>query len=500
MTEFFPSFEEFKKNAAQWNLIPIYAEILADLETPVTAFAKVAGDDPHAFLFESVVGGEKWGRYCFLGSNPSLIFRSKNGRCQISRNGVDDPPMESDDPLNELRELMKEYRPAPTPGLPRFYGGAVGFLSYEMVRYFEKLPENAEDDLHLDDACFMVTDTMLIFDNVAQKIKVVSNAHLDGRELEEVYRSACDKITQLIEKLKEPSRLQPLDTRDPIKLPALEFDSSFKKEDFEKAVLKAKSYIKEGDIIQVVLAQRLKLQITAEPFDIYRWLRTINPSPYMYYLRMEGMQIVGSSPEVMVRLEGDKVELRPIAGTRPRGKDEAEDRALAKDLLSDEKELAEHIMLVDLGRNDLGRVAKNATVEVNELKTIERYSHVMHIVSNVRGVIQEGKDAYDVIAATFPAGTVSGAPKVRAMEIIDEFEPIRRGPYAGAVGYIGFSGNMDTAIAIRTLVIQDKKTAYLGVGAGIVSDSVPEKEFEETMNKGRASLKAIEMAEKHAGK
>ena len=496
MLEFHPSFEEFKKYSESWNLVPVYAEILADLETPVTALDKVASGSSHAFLLESVVGGEKWGRYCFLGCDPSVIFRARNGECRITRNGVESPPSVSKNPLNDLRRLMAEYRPAPVPGLPRFSGGAVGFLSYEMVRYFENLPAASAGDFDTDDCCFMVTDTLLIFDNVSQRIKIVSNAHLNGGDLRDSYEKSRQKILRLVEKLKGPSRLAPLNSGAAGEVKPLAFQSSFKKEDFEAAVLRVKQYIQDGDVIQVVLAQRLRLEIEAEPFQIYRWLRTINPSPYMYYLRLGGMEVVGSSPEVMVRLEGEKVELRPIAGTRPRGKDETEDRRLAEDLLSDEKELAEHIMLVDLGRNDLGRISKTGSVEVNELKTIERYSHVMHIVSNVRGVLDEGKDAFDVIAATFPAGTVSGAAKVRAMEIIDELEPARRGLYAGAVGYFGFSGNMDTAIAIRTLVIQNKKTAYLGVGAGIVADSIPEKEFEETMNKGRASLKAMAMAER----
>ncbi|MBI5185358.1 MAG: anthranilate synthase component I [Nitrospinae bacterium] len=494
MIKLHPSFEEFEKSAALWNLIPIYAEILADLETPVTAFAKIASDSSHAFLFESVVGGEKWGRYCFLGSGPSVIFRAKDGVCRISRNGSERPPIRSENPLHELRKLIKEYRPAPAPGLPRFFGGAVGFLGYDSVRYFEQLPGSPQDDLQMDDCCFLVTDTLLIFDNTAQKIQVVANAHVDGGDLREIYENARKKILSIVEKLKRPSPLAPLNSGVSGKAP-LEFASNFRKEDFEKAVLKAKDYIRDGDIIQVVLAQRLRVSIQADPLDIYRCLRSINPSPYMYFLRFNDIEIVGSSPEVMVRMEEERLELRPIAGTRKRGADEPEDKALAEDLLSDEKELAEHIMLVDLGRNDLGRVSETGSVEVNELKTIERYSHVMHIVSNVRGKIRRGKDAFDVIAATFPAGTVSGAPKVRAMEIIDELESDRRGLYAGAVGYFSFSGNMDTAIAIRTLVIKDKKTAYLGVGAGIVSDSVPEKEFEETMNKGRALLKAMEMAE-----
>jgi len=497
--EFYPSIQEFKQGARQWDLIPVYAEIIADLETPVTAFSKIVRNSSHAFLFESVIGGEKWGRYCFLGCDPSVIFRAKNGKCRIIRNGVESPAPGSENPFTALRALMRGYHPAPAPGLPRFYGGAVGFLGYDAVRYFESLPDTTMDDLSMDDCCFMLTDTLLIFDNITRKIQVVANAHIEGGDLEKIYTEARGKITRLIEKLQGPCPLTPLAAADADREP-LKFSSSFTKEEFEAAVMKAKDYIRDGDIIQGVLAQRLEVKIHAAPFDIYRCLRTINPSPYLYYLRLDGIEIVGSSPEVMVRLEEDRVELRPIAGTRRRGKGEREDAALAEELLADKKELAEHIMLVDLGRNDLGRIARIGSVEVNELKIIERYSHVMHIVSNVRGRLKNGKDAFDVIEATFPAGTVSGASKVRAMEIIEELEPIRRGLYAGAVGYFSFSGNMDTAIAIRTLVIKDKKTAYLGVGAGIVSDSVPEREFEETMNKGRASLKAIEMAEGQVAK
>ncbi|MBT3921532.1 MAG: anthranilate synthase component I, partial [Nitrospina sp.] len=372
-------------------------------------------------------------------------------------------------------------------------GGAVGFVSYDMVRFFEELPEQTIDDLDVPDSQFVITDTLLVFDNVSQTIKIVSNAFVEQGDLSAVYEKTIQKISALEDKLKIP--LPRSSVPDESADSELSFESNIEEDKFKQAVTRIKEYILEGDAIQVVLSQRLKFSISGDSFDIYRALRTINPSPYMYYLKFGELQVVGSSPEVLVRLEEDKVEVRPIAGTRKRGKNEEEDRELEQDLLKDEKELAEHIMLVDLGRNDLGRVAEISTVEVNERFIIERYSHVMHIVSNVRGILKKGLDCFDVLEAAFPAGTLSGAPKIRAMEIIDELEPTRRGLYGGAVGYISFSGNMDTAIAIRTLLIKEN-TAYLGVGAGIVADSIPENEFEETMNKGRALLKAIEVAEK----
>ncbi|MZH46498.1 MAG: anthranilate synthase component I [Nitrospinae bacterium] len=360
---------------------------------------------------------------------------------------------------------------------------------------FEDLPEETLDDLDVPDSQFVITDTLLVFDNISQTIKIVSNAFIEGDDLESVYKNTIKKITSLEEKLKAPLAIEANTDSVENSESSLSFGSNIEEEKFKQAVSRIKEYILEGDAIQVVLSQRLKFSIKCDPFDIYRALRTINPSPYMYYLKFGDLQVVGSSPEVLVRLEDKKVEVRPIAGTRKRGQNEEEDRALEQDLLKDEKELAEHIMLVDLGRNDLGRVSEISTVEVNERFTIERYSHVMHIVSNVKGILKKGLDCFDVLKASFPAGTLSGAPKIRAMEIIDELEPTRRGLYGGAVGYISFNGNMDTAIAIRTLLVKDKN-AYLGVGAGVVADSVPENEFEETMNKGRALLKAIEMAEK----
>ena len=491
---FKPSLEEFKQKAKSGNLIPVYKEILADLDTPVSAYMKISGGE-YSFLLESIEGGEKWARYCFLGCDPSVVVSTKGRTLTVVKNGKrEEKEIKTGSPLSAVKEILSRYQPVASEGLPRFSGGAVGFVSYDMVRFFEELPEQTIDDLDVPDSQFVITDTLLVFDNVSQTIKIVSNAFVEGDDLDSVYENTIRKISALEEKLKTPlSRGSAPD--DEVPASSLSFDSNMEEEDHKQAVMRIKEYILEGDAIQVVFAQRLKFSITRDPFDIYRALRTINPSPYMYYLNFGELQVVGSSPEVLVRLEDDKVEVRPIAGTRKRGKNEQEDRELEQDLLSDEKELAEHIMLVDLGRNDIGRVAEINSVEVNERFTIERYSHVMHIVSNVRGVLKKGLDCFDVLEAAFPAGTLSGAPKIRAMEIIDELEPTRRGLYGGAVGYISFSGNMDTAIAIRTLLIKEN-TAYLGVGAGIVADSIPENEFEETMNKGRALLKAIEVAEK----
>ncbi len=492
---FKPSLEEFKQKAKLGNLVPVYKEILADLDTPVSAYLKISGGE-YSFLLESVEGGEKWARYCFIGCDPSVVVSTKGRTMTLIENGQSEQKeITSGSPLSAVKEVLSRYQPVPEPGLPRFSGGAVGFVSYDMVRFFEDLPEQTLDDLDVPDSQFVITDTMLVFDNVSQTIKIVSNAFIEGDDLEAIYINTIQKITSLEEKLKAPLAIGAnTDAAESSESP-LSFGSNIEEEKFKQAVARIKEYILEGDAIQVVLSQRLKFSLKCDPFDIYRSLRTINPSPYMYHLKFGDVQVVGSSPEVLVRLEDNKVEVRPIAGTRKRGQNEEEDRELEQDLLKDEKELAEHIMLVDLGRNDLGRVSEISTVEVDERFTIERYSHVMHIVSNVKGILKKGLDCFDVLKAAFPAGTLSGAPKIRAMEIIDELEPTRRGLYGGAVGYISFNGNMDTAIAIRTLLIKDEM-AYLGVGAGIVADSVPENEFEETMNKGRALLKAIEMAEK----
>jgi len=490
-----PSLEEFKRYAEQGNLIPVYKEIVADLDTPVSAYMKIRGGD-YSFLLESVEGGEKWARYCFLGCDPSLIVRTKGNTFSIQDNGREETgQVEGENPLSVIKKILAKYKPVSMEGLPRFTGGAVGFIGYDMVRYFEGLPDQTTDDLDVPDSLFVITDTLLIFDNVAHTIKIVSNAFNEGGDLDSLYLQTIGKIEILEKKLRANV---PVTTQGNRAKQAIEegskFESNFEEEEFKQAVLKIKKYIVEGDVIQVVLSQRLKYPISQDPFNIYRALRTINPSPYMYFLKFGDLEVIGSSPEVLVRLEEGKVEVRPIAGTRKRGQNEEEDCALEKDLLQDEKELAEHIMLVDLGRNDLGRVAQTGTVEVNEKFIVERYSHVMHIVSNVRGILKKGLDCFDVLKAAFPAGTLSGAPKIRAMEIIDELEPTRRGLYGGTVGYISFNGNMDTAIAIRTLLVKDN-IAYLGVGAGIVADSIPENEFEETMNKGKALLKAIEITE-----
>ncbi len=487
-----PTLEEFRKKAKEGNLIPVYREILADMETPVSAFRKI-DDGRNSFLLESVEGGEKWARYSFLGSRPEVIVRSSGRTVEIVRHGRTERRSFQRDPLEVLGDVLSSYRPVPDPGLPRFHGGGVGFLGYDIVRFFERVPDRPKPGLDTPDLFFMITDTLVIFDNVTHRIKVVSNAHVNDRSATAAYRAAVKKIDGIVAKIKKGDRRQKSGVRRrTIKKTAL--TSNFTPARYEQAVLKAKEYIKAGDIFQVVPSQRFERPIGVEPFEIYRALRLVNPSPYMYFLRCGDTTVVGASPEVMVRLESARIELRPIAGTRKRGATEEEDRALEQELLADPKERAEHIMLVDLGRNDVGRVSEPGSVRVSELMVIERYSHVMHIVSNVRGRLSPGRDAYDVIRACFPAGTVSGAPKIRAMEIIDELEPTRRGPYAGAVGYFGFSGNMDTCITIRTLVIRNGK-AYIQAGGGVVADSDPAAEYQETVNKAKAMMRAVEMAE-----
>ena len=491
---FQPSLEEFKQKAKEGNLIPVYREILADMETPVSAFLRI-DDGRHSFLLESMEGGEKWARYSFLGSRPSVVVRSYGSRVEIIRNGKIDVRSFKNDPLETINETLSEYSPVPDPSLPRFFGGAVGFMGYDVVRFFEELPNREKSGLDIPDIFFMITDTLLIFDNITHRIKVVSNAHINGKSVSAAYKEATEKIDALVKKLKQGKRSTLNVHRSRKKAKEHRLTSNFTRARYEQAVLKAKEYIKAGDIFQVVPSQRFETKINIEPYEIYRALRLINPSPYMYFLRGGDVTVVGASPEVMVRLEGGRIDLRPIAGTRRRGVTEDEDKALAEELLTDPKERAEHIMLVDLGRNDVGRVSNPGSVNVSELMVIERYSHVMHIVSNVRGTLSRGRDAYDVIRACFPAGTVSGAPKIRAMEIIEELEPTRRGPYAGAVGYFGFSGNMDTCITIRTLVIKDG-VAYIQAGGGVVADSDPAAEYQETVNKAKAMMRAVETAEK----
>lgn len=489
---YYPSFKEFREKAKEGNLIPVCRDILADMETPVSAFRKI-DEGEYSFLLESVEGGEKWGRYSFLGANPSVIFRSKGTEAEIFENGRVEIIKDISDPLEPLKKLIKRYTPVEFEGLPRFYGGAVGYLSYDAVRFFESLPDTSRDELDLYDSFFLITDTLLIFDNIKHRIKIVSNAHLeDGLTIQEAYEQAKKKIERIINKLQKPLKTPSSKTG---KMLTARLRSNFTKEEFQKIVRKAKRYVREGEIIQVVLSQRLQAKKTVDSFDLYRALRIINPSPYMFYLHLGKQVLVGSSPEVLVRLEGQKIELRPIAGTRPRGRNEQDDQRLEKELLMDPKERAEHVMLVDLGRNDVGRVARIGSVEVNEQMVIERYSHVMHIVSNIQGLLKKGKDAFSVLRAAFPAGTVTGAPKIRAMEIIEELEGTKRGPYAGSVGYFSFSGNMDMCITIRTIII-NRDRIYLQAGAGIVADSRPEREYRETINKTKALVKAVEMVQK----
>ncbi|MCG6551261.1 MAG: anthranilate synthase component I [Candidatus Magnetominusculus sp. LBB02] len=473
----------------RFDLIPVYKEILADAETPVSAFYKIKQE--YSFLLESVMGGEKWARYSFLGVSPLRIFKSTGTTIEtIDMHHVRTEAV--NDPVEALRQELKRFSAATLSSLPRFYGGLVGFMGYENVQFFERLNLADKPSLGLPDMFFMTMDTVLIFDNLKQVIKVVANARLfDGQPPEKAYREAVAKIDDIIEKLGKYAALPMLDVN--YDYPDVEYKSSFAKADYLSAVEKAKEYIRAGDCFQIVAAQRFETKEEVDPFNIYRALRVINPSPYMFYLNIGEADIVGSSPEILVRLEGDRVILRPIAGTRPRGKNDEQDLAMEKELKADPKERAEHIMLVDLGRNDVGRVAIPGTVEVSDLMCVERYSHVMHIVSNVEGTLQDGLDAFDVLRACFPAGTVTGAPKVRAMEIIDELEPVQRGPYAGAVGYFSFSGAMDMCITIRTLVIKDG-TVYVEAGAGIVADSTAEGEYNETVNKAKGMMRAVKMA------
>jgi anthranilate synthase component 1 len=487
---FSPSLDTFLSLAEKGNLIPVYREIMADMDTPVSAFRKL--DDGHfSYLLESIEGGEKWGRYSFLGSSPSTIIRSKGNLVETITDGVT-VQQESADPLGCIKNLLARFTPVEVEGLPRFFGGAVGYLGYDMVRHFEHLPTNKPALIDAYDSYFLITDTIVIFDNVRQKIKVVSNAHLISNvTAEQSYIEATKKIDSIVQRLRTT---QPTG-KSAASGTKIELKSNVTQEEYEASVEKAKEYVRAGDIIQVVPSQRFSGKLSADPFDIYRVMRTLNPSPYMFFLRLDDTVIAGASPEVMVRKEGTRVELRPIAGTRPRGATVVEDTKLAEELLCDPKERAEHVMLVDLGRNDLGRVCETGTVNVSELMVIERYSHVMHIVSNVQGKLQEGRDAFDLVRATFPAGTLSGAPKVRAMQIIDELEPVRREIYGGAVGYFSFSGNMDLAITIRTLVIKNGMV-HLQAGGGVVADSDPTAEWQETVNKAMAARRAIEIAEK----
>jgi len=483
-----PNFDDFAQLSRQGNVVPIYREILGDLETPVSAYIKLAARSP-SFLLESVEGGEKWGRYSFLGLHPSLVVKVAGEEVILKTKDGEERQPHGGDPLARLRDVLHRYQAVRLPELPRFYGGLVGYLSYDMVRYIERLP-NLASDHGMPEAIFLLTDHLLIFDNVRHTIKVVALVHIDpAQSLETLYEQGVAAIEAIIARLRAPYAFAAAGPADG----QVELTSNVTRDRFEEMVRQAKEYIAAGDAIQIVLSQCFRTPWRREPFDLYRALRCINPSPYMFYLNLEDLILAGASPEILVRLEENKVELRPIAGTRRRGETPEQDQALEEELLTDPKERAEHIMLVDLGRNDVGRVAAIGSVKVTELFAVERYSHVMHIVSHVEGRLAPGKDALDVLAASFPAGTVSGAPKVRAMEIIEELEPTRRGPYAGAVGYLGFSGNMDLCITIRSLTIHQGQV-YLQVGAGIVADSDPASEYQETVNKAMAMVRALEMA------
>jgi anthranilate synthase component I len=489
----YPDLNEFRKKADEGNLIPVYREILADLETPLSAFLKLKGKT--GFLLESLEGGEKWARYSFIGSNPSLIIEGKGKNLIIKRGTRKEKAGFVKDPFEVISAELKKYKPVIMPGLPRFFGGFVGYIGYDSVRHFEKLPDKRHPGLNLPDMFLMFTDTLLVFDNLTHKIKVISNAHIENSP-DDAYEIAQATIDSIVKKLKAKAVIpKSLSSHNKPTTGTTTFTSNYSKDDFTKAVERTKEYIKAGDIIQAVISQNFERHTDIQPINAYRALRVINPSPYMYYIETGKCTLVGSSPEILVRLEGDTIELRPIAGTRRRGYTKEEDLSMEEELKADPKEKAEHIMLVDLGRNDVGKVAVTGSVKVTELMTVERYSHVMHLVSNVVGKLRNGYDAFDVIRASFPAGTVTGAPKIRAMEIIEELEPTKRGPYAGSVGYFDFSGNMDMCITIRTIIFKDKR-AYIQAGAGIVADSDPEKEYQETVNKAKGMFKAIEMAER----
>ena len=492
-----PSKQVFLDLAHQGNTIPVYRTLLSDHLTPVLAFRKLLAEGEQGFLLESIVGMERVARYTFLGVRPRETIRAVDGRVErITAAGTE--TFNGADPLAKLGELLAVHKAVHHGSLPRFAGGAVGYVGYDIVRHYERLPNCPRDDRGLPDMVFGFYDTMVIFDHVLKTVQVVSNAILGGgTDPGAAYEQACERIDAVCDRLRRPAplRVEDMVRNEPVRLP---FASNFKREDFLTAVEACKEYIRAGDIFQVVLSQRLRVESGADPVDIYRALRVINPSPFMFFLRTKDVTLLGSSPEIMVRVENGRITSRPLAGTRPRAQTPEEDKRLEEELLADPKERAEHVMLVDLARNDVGRVAQFGSVEISDVMHVERYSHVMHIVSNVTGQLRPEFTALDALRVSVPAGTVSGAPKVRAMEIVDEFEPTKRGPYAGAVGYIDYSGNMDTCIALRTMVLAG---GHLDVqaGAGLVADSVPDREYEETLNKARALLLAVQIAERGFG-
>ena len=492
-----PSKQAFLDLAGRGNTIPVYRTLLADHLTPVLAFRKLLSEGEQGFLLESIVGMERIARYTFLGVRPRMTLRALGRRVELVYADGRTETFETPDPLAKLGELLARHKAVHHGKLPRFTGGAVGYVGYDVVRHYEPLPHCPKDDRGLPDMAFGFYDTMLIFDHVQKTVQVVSNVILDGADPAAAYDEACGRIDAVCDRLRRPAplRVEDMVPNEPVRMP---FVSNFGREDFERAVEACKEYIRAGDIFQVVLSQRLRVGSGADPMDIYRALRVINPSPFMFFLRTRDVTLLGSSPEIMVRVENGRITSRPLAGTRPRGEAAEEDKRLEEELLADPKERAEHVMLVDLARNDVGRVAEFGSVEISDVMRVERYSHVMHIVSNVTGQLRPEFTALDALRVSVPAGTVSGAPKVRAMQIIDEFEPTKRGPYAGAVGYIDYSGNMDTCIALRTMVLAGGHID-IQAGAGLVADSVPEREYEESLNKARALLLAVQIAERGFG-
>lgn len=493
---YFPDYDVFRSKCSGAGLVPVYRKILSDLDTPLTIFAKVADKNNHVFLFESMEGGEKWGRYSFIGFDPLVTFTSSGERVEIRDCESDTSEIvENVNPISMLKELVEGCEATVDEQLPRFCGGAVGYLGYDMVRFMEELPDEKEP-LDMPDSSFMVPRMVLVHDSFRQTITIICWVKCDAPGDPKLhYEQAIERIEAIVEKIKRPLEAQHIFASESGVVEQHSFTSNMEKEQFHKMVERAREYILAGDIIQVVLSQRFHTQTDLSPLTLYRALRHINPSPYLFFIQLGDVVQIGSSPEILVRKEEDVVEVRPIAGTRKRGDTPEKDLQLAEELLADPKERAEHLMLVDLGRNDVGRIAEGGSVEVRDLLVIEKYSHVMHIVSGVHGIIAKDKDQFDVMSACFPAGTVSGAPKIRAMEIIDELEPEKRGPYAGSVGYFGFSGNMDFCITIRTFVMKGRDL-WIQAGAGIVADSVPEKEYEETINKAMGLRRAVELAEK----
>ena len=496
-----PDKATFLKRAAAGNLVPVWCELLADLDTPVSAYERLRtalrdqAELPGMFLLESVEGGETLARYSFLGGSPRVLFVNRGSRVEIRRVGQEAEMLETGDALSVLKDLMDRYRPVQDPDLPPFFGGAVGYIGYDAILQFEpRVPLAKGDGIDAPDMLFMIADTLIVFDRVRHTIKVVANALIEG-DPDRAYGDAARRIERFCRALAQPMHQYPVNAS--ADLSEIPHRSNVERSVFEAAVRRGKEYIRAGDIIQVVLSQRFETEYEGDPLDVYRALRSINPSPYMFCLEFEDLQLVGASPEVHVKSENGWVDIRPIAGTRPRSSDPEEDVRLERELLADPKERAEHVMLVDLARNDIGRVCRFGSVHVPELMFIERYSHVMHIVTDVNGQLDDSRDPYELMRATFPAGTVSGAPKIRAMEIIAELEPLRRGPYSGAVSYFGFTGNLDSCIAIRTVALAGGK-AYVQAGAGIVADSDPAFEFEETRNKARGMLKALELSKEIA--